>query len=476
MQEDPSTSPRRTSTRLVAAVAATTLLGLSALAVGVAAAASSSMKAKTEDDKIIAPGVQIAGIPVGGMTPDAARTRLREWARTQTAQPITLIAPRSGRRWNIPLAEAGGRFDIDPAVDKAFAVGKDQSWWERLIQGQREYDLRLEPEFRFNDNAIDRRLDAIAQTIHVPARSAKAKMDADTGVIEVAAPEQKGVRLDVAATKAALLKGGEDALKDGEKATLIIAEEKPAVTAADLGKISTLLGSFRTSYGSSSANRRHNVEKSAAYINGTILGPGETFSYNDTVGPRTSRRGWRMAHQYQDGRVVDGIGGGVCQASSTLYNAALLSGMNIVQRSNHSMPVKYVPLGRDATVSYGAIDLRFQNPTDGPVYIAARSGGGRLTFNLYGQEPSANRQYNVVSSGARGRPGGGLVVTTWRVVTNPDGSKVRESLGTDRYRALGQSAAAVSSRPRRRATVRRRAAPVVKPAAATDVAAASPAI
>jgi hypothetical protein len=175
------------------------------------------------------------------------------------------------------------------------------------------------------------------------------------------------------------------------------------------------------------------------------------FSYNDIVGPRTPRLGWRNAPTYQDGLVVPGPGGGICQTSTTLYNAVLRANLKVVERQNHSMPVHYVPPGCDATVNYGSTDFRFANNTSGPVYVQALTPGGRLTFNLYGVAEATPPKIDVVTGGHSPRRGGGFSVAAYKVIHEADGTKKRESLGTSYYRPMGAESAA-RPRPRRRRT------------------------
>ncbi len=419
----------------------------------------------------IAIGVRVAGIDVSGLTREEAAERVRDWARQQYQQPVTLIAPQSGRTWNIPLYEAGGRFETNAAVEKAFAIGKDDGFFERVWMANRPRNVDVTPEFRFNTAPLDKCLAKIAAEVHVAPKNARAKMG-EGGVLVVTQPERKGVKLDVEATKAALLAEGEEALRDGQTAKLVVTEKMPKVTSEMLGEVSTLLGSYSTSYGSSSASRRHNIEKAAGFIDGKLLGPGEVFSYNEALGPRLRRLGWMDAPTYQDGQVVPGPGGGICQASTTLYNAVLRANLKIVERRNHSMPVHYVPAGCDATVDYGNIDFRFENSTSGPVYVMARAAGGKLTFNLYGvPEALPPGKVDVVTS-ARRATRSGFAVTTWRVITNADGTTTRELLGTSSYRPLNSGARAAA--PRRPAAPRRATA-AAAPASGTATPAAAPA-
>lgn len=162
----------------------------------------------------------------------------------------------------------------------------------------------------------------------------------------------------------------------------------PKVTAAELEAefTDTVLASYSTDYSTSSANRKENIRLASSSINGKILNPGEVFSFNDVVGPRTESTGYKVAHVYSGSKVVDGIGGGICQVSSTLYNAVVYADLEIVYRTNHSIPVSYVPLGRDATVSYGTIDFKFKNNKETPVKLEVIADGNNLTVNVYGRK------------------------------------------------------------------------------------------
>lgn len=149
-------------------------------------------------------------------------------------------------------------------------------------------------------------------------------------------------------------------------------------------KLSDTLGSFSTVYNAGNYDRSHNIALAAQKINGLVLMPGEQFSFNGVVGKRSAQTGFKTAKVYQGGEIVDGIGGGICQVSTTLYNAVLYADLNIVYRTNHSMPVSYVPSGRDATVSYGSIDFKFSNNQGYPVKLGCTASSGRLTCTVYG--------------------------------------------------------------------------------------------
>lgn len=145
-----------------------------------------------------------------------------------------------------------------------------------------------------------------------------------------------------------------------------------------------VLGSYSTYFGSSSASRANNVRLAASRIDGIELMPGEEFSYDKTILPRTYANGYREAGVYVGNKVESGLGGGICQPSSTLYAAALYANLEILERHNHSLPVSYLPAGLDATIAEGYLDLRLRNNSDYPIKISAVTEGGVITFEILG--------------------------------------------------------------------------------------------
>ena len=153
------------------------------------------------------------------------------------------------------------------------------------------------------------------------------------------------------------------------------------------------LSEFSTRYDATNIDRTTNLELACKKLNDKVVLPGETFSYNNTLGERTAATGYKNAKVYMAGEVVDGIGGGICQISSTLYNAVLQSNMEIVERRNHQFVTSYVPAGRDATVAYGSIDFKFKNTRKYAIKIKATVSDGIATISIYGIKE--NDEYTV---------------------------------------------------------------------------------
>lgn len=194
-----------------------------------------------------------------------------------------------------------------------------------------------------------------------------------------------------------------------------------------------LLSNFSTNYAVSNRDRTTNLILAANKINGTVLMPGETFSYNKVVGARTIAAGYKEAPIYVQGEVVDGLGGGICQITSTLYNAVLYANLEITQRSNHQFVPSYVTASRDATVVYGAIDFQFKNNRNYPIKLVCSVSGGIANFKIFGlrQEDDCEVQ---ISSYETGRTSTAIYSEAYRILKR-DGKIINtQLLSKDTYK------------------------------------------
>ena len=196
-----------------------------------------------------------------------------------------------------------------------------------------------------------------------------------------------------------------------EEAKQILAEEKetyiiplkiskPKVAVKDLGDklFKQTLAKYTTIYDAGNYNRSHNIALAAKTINGTILLPGETFSYNGILGNTNKEKGYKVGTAYVGGKVVESYGGGICQVSSTLYNAVLYANLEIVERYNHSYVVNYVPAGRDATVAYGGKDFKFKNTRSYPIKIVSSAKNGVVSISIAGIKEDMDKYEIVLTS------------------------------------------------------------------------------
>ena len=213
--------------------------------------------------------------------------------------------------------------------------------------------------------------------------NASFKLSADRKSVTIE-PDKPGRTVDVSATYQSLVEVLQTTLRS-PKVNLSVQAVEAEVTAADLESLQVTeeVASFSTTI-SGSANRLHNIRKAAAAIDQLLVLPGTVFSFNETVGATTAATGYRAAPIIQNGKIVDGIGGGICQVSSTLYNAVLLADLELVERRNHGVRVNYLPPGLDATVAYGSIDLKFRNNRSHALWLRTFIDGNKLTTTIYG--------------------------------------------------------------------------------------------
>ena len=341
---------------------------------------------------VIAPKVRIAGEPIGGMTREQAIAHLN----TRFAK-LALTLQAGDKNTVLGLKDIGGQPSIEPTVDKAFAIGRSGNLVDNFT---RVFSAEVKPHnfslpIEWNRGALTSRLQIVNNQYEEPA------VDARLVTVSGAAPrvtgEQNGRALDVSATADAIQKSYYLGL---DKVAAVTTEVEPKVTAADLAGRDVRLGFYRTEYNGGIAGRTTNIHVACRAIDGTVLMPGEVLSFNGLTGERTYKKGYRMAHIFMreagqtESSIVDGLAGGVCQVSSTLYNAvrktnlaAVGKPLGIVERSSHSLPVTYVPSGRDATVAWPSKDFKFRNDQNYPIYVRTEVGNGRLTISIWGRVP-----------------------------------------------------------------------------------------
>ena len=213
-------------------------------------------------------------------------------------------------------------------------------------------------------------------------------------------PGVTGVKLDVDASVEMVTEFMRSEWDGTEASVDLVCElDQPRGSEEDFAKVKDVLGTFTTSFSSSGANRSKNVSNGVSKINGTILYPGETLSVYELCNPFTEANGYATATAYENGMEVDSVGGGICQVSTTLYNAVLKAELEVVERYNHSMIVGYVKPSMDAAIAGTYKDLKFKNNTDAPIYIEGTVANKTATFTIYGHETrdTANRKVTYES-------------------------------------------------------------------------------
>lgn len=326
-------------------------------------------------------GVTVEGVAIGGKTMSEAETLLQELIKSKTLNgtlPLTL----GDETYQFDLSAVSVTTNLSDVLVQAFQLARVGSVEDVLAEAEnirtngRAFSLTIQYDF----TTIGTQVAELAAQIDRPAKNA-AFGEIDKERHEVTTSEAVDGLLVEQDTLVELIT---NAFMNGDHTTPIAIPTSsiPAtLTQEHLALIST---QAETSFKGSSSNRKYNIKKGASKINGTVLEPGETFSTNSALGTRTLENGWKMANAYVSGTTEEQAGGGVCQLSSTLYNAVVMADLEIVSRRNHSMPVSYIRKGLDATINSvgNIIDFKFRNNTETDVIIFAWTSGNSLFFKI----------------------------------------------------------------------------------------------
>lgn len=356
-------------------------------------------KAEVSADAAIEQGVYIGGIDVSGMTAEEATDAVNTYVENIKAQSITLVGPNGNLV--LTLEEMGLTARTEAAVQEAVAVGRSGNLISRFKALQ---DLETQNYVVDMGLSIDKQL--VGETLY--NKSSKINIEAiDHGLKRenggfVYVPGQAGDEVDIVTAVNELSNHISTdwalAAVEDDEFTLTSIVSQPRGSEEELSVVKDLLGSFTTNYSSSGWGRAKNVENGASKINGTVLYPGDELSVYELVNPFTQENGYELAGSYLNGETVESFGGGICQVSTTLYNAVLKAELEITQRYNHSMIVTYVDLSADAAIAGTYKDLRFKNQYDFPIYIEGVCSNRNITFNIYGVETrSENRKVTYES-------------------------------------------------------------------------------
>ena len=343
------------------------------------------------DNATIHTGVYVDGIDMSGMTRTEALDALNTYVDEMGAETLTLHI--GDNELTPTLAELGlTSTNEDEIVEEAVMLGKTGNIIRRykdrkdLEHENKNYQLAwaLDTELvtgyvnnqckKFDQKAVDATLKREGGSFAVVDGQIGLVLDADSSITTIT---------DFIENEWDHTDGSLD---------LPVETDYPRGTAEELSKVKDVLGTFTTSYSTSGASRCKNIATGTSHINGTVLYPGDTFSAYEAVSPFSEANGYAMAGSYLNGKVVDSLGGGICQVSTTLYNAVLRAELEVVERSNHSMIVTYVEPADDAAIAGTYKDLKFKNTLDAPIYIEGVTSGKQVTFTIYGQETRpANR-------------------------------------------------------------------------------------
>lgn len=322
-------------------------------------------------------GTFVGGRDVSELTKDEATRLIAPQTGTFANSEYRFIA--HDFTYSVKARDLGADLDVTKFLDQVMEQERKRGLWEQIHNHERrDYPLRVPIEY--DQERYDQIMAEISGLLERPVKICRVKWDAGGNPILV--PGQDGVRIDREATYKSL-----PLFSKGEKtitANLEADFESVNVSPGDIQN-QVVLGSFTTYFSVANINRSSNLRIAASALNGAVVPPGQEFSFNVAVGPREFSTGYKEAMIILQNEFKPGVGGGICQVSSTLYNAILLANLPVVERHNHSVAVAYAQPGTDATVAYQAKDLRFRNDTGGPICIKTVIQGGKLTIQVLGK-------------------------------------------------------------------------------------------
>ena len=327
------------------------------------AAATPAPPSSTSQKTLLAAGVNIAGL-----SRTQAKAKLRAALEPQLKEPIRLVI--GDYQYTYTRAELGASIDTNSMFDAARKTGAAA--------------LRLDVD----NKKVMRELNLLNSQVKQDFENKALNVGGSAIRVRMALEGQPKPFAEILTIP---FKSAPDPVVENNKAS------EAATAKAGVGKFPYLLADFSTSYNAGLRGRTTNLKMAAAHINGTVVAPGAVFSANKTIGPRNAAAGWREAGMFVSGQVVSGTGAGICQASSTLYNATLLADLPIVERHPHSMRVMYVPPSQDAALLWGQKDFKFRNDTGGAIKVETQVSGGKFVAKIWGEKPKSTPEVKVTS-------------------------------------------------------------------------------
>lgn len=336
-------------------------------------------------------GVYFENIDLSGQNKEQVSKEIKQFFSNQEKNII--LVGQDKKEYKFELTKVGIKADVENTINNAFLFGNEDNITTQLknrFNALVNHQL-IEPVYNVDSVKYNEFITKLTKELGL--NEEKPIIDVVEGKVVHPAIES-GKIID----KENLLNEIVIHLKENSLKPIIIPykaglEKIPHIN--EIKQMNTILGEYTSYFNTGAVNRSHNVRLATQSISGTYLPPGGIFSYNKVLGERTAAKGYKSAPVFVGTELVPGIGGGICQVSSTLFNSALYAGMDIQQRVNHIEPVGYMPLGQDATVSYGSIDLIFKNPYSHPVYVLAHITGGKLTTYILGADKDKPKSVSI---------------------------------------------------------------------------------
>ncbi len=282
-----------------------------------------------------------------------------------------------------PFSKFGAHYDIEAAVNEAYEHGRTGSIKERykLVSELMYTPFNVNANYTYDEEMVKNEVKTLAAQKNIAPVDASMKRENGKFIIT---EDQRGLEINQEAVVSAI----KETLALNKESVIVVTTSSVRAnrTSEYFEKSKDLIGTYATTYKGGDANRITNMKVAASKLNNSVVYPGEIFSTNIAFGPSTAENGYKPAPTIVGGKLVDDYGGGVCQVSSTLYNAILYAELDVVERQNHSLKVGYTDYGFDATLAGDYIDLKFRDSTDNPVYIESYLTDNKVIVNLYGHE------------------------------------------------------------------------------------------
>ena len=365
----------------------------------------------------IARNIYIEGMSVSGMKPDDVKEELNKKYKVDNIK-----FEYNDKEYVIKPETVGLKYNIDQIVDEAYGYTRDGSYYKDLYNyfSLKNKSLKKNIEVVYDSDKMKKEIEKIAKTLDKDPKDATIKIDGSIKTTK----SSDGVKLNISKTLSNLTSSIDN--KKKETIPLVMEKKEAKIKTKDVESVNTKLADYTTSFEKSDSQRSHNVEKSAKITSDILLMPGEVFSYNAHTGKTNSKNGYQEAPIIINGKLEKSAGGGVCQTSSTIFNTALLSGMDIVSVTNHSASLTYVPLGRDATVNDSGLDFKFKNTFDHPVYIKNTVNNKRLTCTIYGNSSDKKNIDINVENTAQKDEEGAIEFKTYRIYKDSNGKQTKK--------------------------------------------------
>lgn len=336
---------------------------------------------KAEATEIL-PGVSVGGVSLSNLERQDGIKRLAELEQEISSKTVEIVYNENVH--SVTLGQLGLSLDNEETVDQALALSTKMGLLKRWEAQLRPVERNLQPVIHIDSEKVRQVLQGICGALE--QKAVNARLEIAPGDQIIVEPAKDGYTIDEELFSSQLV----DQVQSNKnlKLNLPVRVVKSKITEEDVQSwgVTGLTGVFTTNFNAQQTNRTHNIATAAAALDGVLIKPGETLSFNQVVGPRGAKEGYKPANVIVGNKFEEDWGGGVCQVSTTLYNAILLAGLDVKERSSHSLPVSYVPVGRDAAVAYGLLDFKFVNNTGSYVLLKTAVQGNGLTVKVFGND------------------------------------------------------------------------------------------